>query len=310
MNVVSWCDGVSCGQQALKKAHVKYRTYVSFENNKNLHKVILKNHPNTVIMDDIKQCQYVKNIDLFMAGPPCQGFSFAGKNLEFNDPRSKLFLNTINFIKTNKPKYFLIENVVMRDECRILLDEMIGIKSIEINSNHFSAQNRARLYWTNIPFNKNIKSTGPVLKDIIQYDVDPKYFVVHNYLKKDHDCQYFVKHQKIAGELLLKSNDPICCRDQGRRLTPDGKRRDDKNGTIRRGYEFRSDGKTNTITTTTRDNSFMVNGIIRKPTPIEFERLQNLPDGYTSLLSESARYHAVGNGWTIGVIAYILKNII
>ena len=311
MNVVSWFDGISGGQQALKKADIKYNYYRAFENDNNCIKITMKNHPDTILSGEVSPYFFNNprldciGTTLFLAGPPCQGFSFAGKNLNFDDPRSLLFFQAVKFLKVYKPTYFLFENVVMKDNCRKILDELVGIKGIVLNSNLVSAQNRERIYWTNIPFNKTIKDKKIFLKDIIESNVSEDYNVTDNYLIKPHPKPYFRLHQNIA--MTLES--PLCCRDQGRRLTPCGTKRDDENGIICRGYEFRKDGKTNTITTTTRDNSFLVNNIIRKPTPLEFERLQTLPDNYTEGISKSARYHTVGNGWTIDVIAHILKGM-
>lgn len=173
MNVLSLFDGISCGQLALQKSGIKYDMYFASEINKYAIKVTQDNFPSTIQLGDV--CNVTKNIlpqiDLLMGGSPCQGFSFSGKQLNFEDPRSKLFFEFVRLYKELKPKYFLLENVKMKIEHQDIITEYLGVKPIKIDSGLVSAQSRKRLYWTNIPnvelpIDKNI-----MLKDIVgEYD--------------------------------------------------------------------------------------------------------------------------------------------
>lgn len=169
MNILSLFDGISCGQVALTRAGINYETYYSSEIDKYAIKVTQKNHPLTVQLGDIKKWHEwrIKKPDLIMGGSPCQGFSFAGKQLNFDDPRSRLFFEFVDIINFYKPKYFLLENVPMKKQYVDIISEKLNVEPIIINSSLVSAQNRKRLYWTNIegvcqPEDKNI-----MLKDII-----------------------------------------------------------------------------------------------------------------------------------------------
>jgi site-specific DNA-cytosine methylase len=129
-----------------------------------------KNFPETIQVGDVTQLKSedFTNIDLMFAGSPCQGFSFAGKQLAFDDPRSKLFFEFVRLLKEVRPKYFLLENVRMKKEYLDVISEQVGAQPTLINSSLLSAQSRQRYYWTNIPFDKNIEDKGIVLKDILE----------------------------------------------------------------------------------------------------------------------------------------------
>jgi DNA (cytosine-5)-methyltransferase 3A len=153
MNVLSVFDGLSCGQIALNRVGVKYDKYFASEVDKHAIKVTQHNYPNTIQLGDVTKVKGsdLPKIDLLFGGSPCQGFSFAGKQLNFEDPRSKLFFEFVRLKNELQPKYFLLENVVMKQEFQDVITEYLGVKPIKINSNLVSAQNRKRLYWTNIP---------------------------------------------------------------------------------------------------------------------------------------------------------------
>lgn len=191
MNVLSLFDGMSCGQLALNRIGIKYEKYFASEIDKYAITVTQSNFPNTIQLGDIRNIKAadLPQIDLLIGGSPCQGFSFAGKQLNFEDERSKLFFEYVRLLNELKPKYFLLENVKMKQEYEDVISKYLGIAPIEINSNLVSAQNRRRLYWTNIgakevglfgelvsiisqPKDKNI-----FLKDIIENEVDEKYFL-------------------------------------------------------------------------------------------------------------------------------------
>ena len=120
---------------------------------------------------------------ILIGGSPCQGFSFAGKQLNFDDPRSKLFFEYVRVLKEWKPDYFLLENVKMKKEFQDIISEQLGVEPIEINSALVSAQNRKRLYWTNIPNVEQPEDKGVLLKDILQENVDEKYYIKNRNIK-------------------------------------------------------------------------------------------------------------------------------
>lgn len=170
MNVLSLFDGMSCGRIALNQLGIKVDTYYACEIDKFAMQVSNKNYPDIIQLGDVTKVKGVdlKNIDLLIGGSPCQGFSFAGKQLAFDDPRSALFFEFIRLKEECKPKYFLLENVRMKREHEDIISEYTGFEPIMINSSKLSAQNRVRLYWTNIPNVTQPKDTGVVLKDILQ----------------------------------------------------------------------------------------------------------------------------------------------
>ena len=179
MNVLSLFDGISCGQIALERAGIKVDNYFASEIDKYAIKVTQKNYPNTIQLGDVCniKCNELPKIDLLIGGSPCQGFSFAGKQLNFNDPRSKLFFEFVRILKEVKPKYFLLENVKMKKEYQNVISEHLGVEPIEINSALVSAQDRKRLYWTNIPNINKPDDKGILLSDILETEVDDKYYI-------------------------------------------------------------------------------------------------------------------------------------
>jgi DNA (cytosine-5)-methyltransferase 3A len=172
MNVLSLFDGMSCGQIALNRLGIKYNNYYAAEIDKYAIEVTKKNYPNTIHLGDVTKVKAtdLEPIDLLMGGSPCQGFSFAGKQLNFDDPRSALFFEFVRLLKECKPKYFLLENVRMKKIYQDVITEHLGVEPIMINSSLLSAQNRLRLYWTNIPGVKQPEDKGLVLRDILEYN--------------------------------------------------------------------------------------------------------------------------------------------
>ena len=179
MKVLALFDGMSCGQIALERLGVSVDTYYASEIDKYAIQVAQKNFPNTIQVGDICNLdpKNYKDVDLILCGSPCQGFSFAGKQLAFDDPRSALFFEFIRLLKEIKPKYFLLENVRMKKEFIDVISEQVskcypeilfGIEPILINSSLLSAQSRQRLYWTNIPRVEQPKEKGVVLRDILE----------------------------------------------------------------------------------------------------------------------------------------------
>lgn len=169
MNVLSFFDGMSCGQIALQRTGIKVDNYFACEIDKYAIQVTQNNFPNTKQLGDVTKINGfdLLKIDLFIGGSPCQGFSFAGKQLNFEDPRSKLFFEYVRVLNEVKPKYFLFENVKMKKEWQDIISKELGVEPIEINSNLLSAQNRKRLYWTNIPNVTIPKDKGILLENVI-----------------------------------------------------------------------------------------------------------------------------------------------
>ena len=213
MNVLSLFDGMSCGQIALDRLGLPVTNYYASEVDKYAIKVAKKNFPNTIHLGDVRgvKAEDLEPIDLLIGGSPCQGFSFAGRQLNFDDPRSQLFWEYVRLLKELKPKYFLLENVKMKQESMDVITEALGVEPIEINSALVSAQNRKRLYWTNIPFEMP-KDKGIVLNDILEdgfVDRDKSHCLDANYFKGGNLKSYFEKNRR---QLVFTSTDNLTWR--------------------------------------------------------------------------------------------------
>ena len=183
MNVLSLFDGMSCGRIALDQLGIKVDNYYACEIDKYAMQVSHANYPDIIQLGDVcdVKSEDLPKIDLILAGSPCQGFSFAGKQLAFDDPRSALFFEFIRLLKECKPKYFLLENVRMKKEYLQVISEQVsgcypeipfGIEPTMICSSLVSAQSRKRYYWTNIPNITQPKQKGIVLRDILETRVN------------------------------------------------------------------------------------------------------------------------------------------
>jgi len=311
---------MSCGQIALNNLGIKVDNYYASEVDKYAMQIAKKNFPNITHIGDVTKVigSELPKIDLLIGGSPCQGFSFAGKQLNFDDPRSALFFEFVRLLKECKPKYFMLENVRMKQEFQDVISEHLGVKPIMINSALVSAQNRVRLYWTNIPNVVQPNDKGIVLNDIIEnIVVDTVKDTARNRkhykeLNQKSLCMLATMY-KGAGNTGMTLVPQILCGAWRGRYLIDGKRQDHKGsvvGKTEQRLEIRDDGKTNTITTVQKDNVATKGGVYyRKLTPLECERLQTVPDGYTDGVSNSQRYKMLGNGWTVDVIAHIFKNM-
>jgi DNA-cytosine methyltransferase len=339
MNILSLFDGMSCGQIALNRAGISYEKYYASEIDKHAIKVTQHNYPDTIQIGDVTKVKGtdLPKIDLLIGGSPCQGFSFAGKQLNFDDPRSKLFFEFVRLLKECKPKYFLLENVKMKKEYQDVITEHLGVEPIEINSNLLSAQNRKRLYWTNIPGVTIPSDKGILLKDIVHenesidtalsgnyaewFEILSEYIVPFDktlqildkevqrgkvgYFRKDSQANrvYYIHDKAItltgeAGGGAAKMGQYLFgC------ITPD---RVEKR---QNGQRFNDGKKFYTLTAQDR-HGILIEGYIRKLTPIECERLQTVPDNYSAIASNSQRYKMLGNGWTVDVIAHIFKGLL
>lgn len=309
-------------------------------------------------------------IDLLFGGSPCQGFSFAGKQLNFFDPRSKLFFDYVKALEILKPKYFLLENVKMKKEYEDIITQHLGVKPIEINSALVSAQNRKRLYWTNIPGVTQPEDKGIMLKDIIHecefYSVTNQGKSIKKPIDKAHTLLmardykgfgnqemtgvfewlneyivpfdqtlkildkevekgkvgYFRKDSQANRVYYVHGKAVTLCGEAGGGAAKMGQYlfgciTPDRVNKRQNGQRFNDGNKFYTLTAQDR-HGVLVEGYIRRLTPIECERLQTLPDNYTAIgvidgkeipISNTQRYKMLGNGWTVDVIAHILSFI-
>lgn len=282
MRVLSLFDGMSCGQLALNRAGIKVNKYYASEIDKHAIKITQTNFPNTIQLGDVTRWREWdidwSSIDLLIGGSPCQGFSFAGKELNFEDTRSKLFfvyVNILNHIKQHNPNVkFLLENVIMKPRFQNVISEYLGVEPIHINSNVIAVANRNRLYWTN--FEVSPPKPNGITFDDIRQDVDE--WLSPTYIEK-------VKNWKAQ-------QDPI------------------KNATL-------INAKQKLPILTARGHNQSHSGMIlvtdgtryRYLTNNEAERAMTVPDNYTSCVSDKESAKCLGNGWTVDVIAHILKHL-
>lgn len=313
MIVISLFDGISCGLTALKRAGIKVKEYHAFEIDKYAIQIAKKNHPEIIHHGSVVGFNFeqFKNADLLIGGSPCQGFSFAGKQLAFDDERSKLFFEFIRAKKEIQPKNFLLENVVMKKKYEIAISRLINCYPVEINSALVSAQNRNRLYWCNWkvrqPRDKEI-----YLKDIIEngvVDRNKSYCIDANYYKGGSIKNYFEKSRRQI--VMAQSEKRLMVHivaQRGRNIV-DGKRKDFRGAPTDQWLEPKYDGKNNCLTSVHKDNYLADGATIRKLTPIECERLQTMSDNYTEGVSNTQRYKALGNGWTVDVIVHLLNEL-
>lgn len=335
INVLSLFDGISCGQIALERAGIKVENYFASEIDLSSIKVTQSNYPNTKQIGDVLNVasSSLPKIDLLIGGSPCQGFSFAGKQLNFDDPRSKLFFEFVRLKNECNPTYFLLENVKMKKEYQDVISSYLGVEPIMINSSLVSAQNRERYYWTNIPVSGLPDDKGLLLKDITEdglrglglaqrgrYDKNKK--VVQRYelngTEKSNamttvskDTLIFIpvdKHHSNLGLICLgglTKNTHKLWLNNGKLL-----QRNFSQGN--RVYSERE--KSATLNANNGDlggktGLYEIEGIIRKLTRLECERLQTVPDGYTNSISDTQAIKALGNGWTVDVISFIFSFI-
>ena len=295
MNVLSLFDGMSCGQIALNKIGVTPNRYYASEVDKYAIGVTRENYPNTIQLGDINNLEEwaLPKIDLLIGGSPCQDLSrIKSKDGEgLNGEKSKLFFKFVDCVVKFKPTYFLLENVLMNKESEDIITELLGVEPIEINSGDFSAQDRKRLYWTNIPFSQEWTRSEAVLGDIMQGEDD-----IHSKYYYNEDLEVVNGTGKRVYGTMAKF------------FVGNGKRR--MTDTTSRVYNPLF--KCATLTAVSgghQEKKVFVNGKIRKITPLECERLQTVPENYTATASDSQRYKMLGNGWTVDVIAHIFKNI-
>ena len=313
MNVLSLFDGISTGRLALEMASIKVNEYFASEIEEAPMNISAANWPGEITyLGDVLSVKAKKlpRIDLLIGGSPCQGFSRAGKHLNFDDHRSALFFEFARVLEElrgrNQEVLFLLENVVMKKEWEAVITETLGVKPLYINSRLVSAQNRPRVYWTNIPGSAVPENRGIRLLDVIDRDVDTSDFLERDGLLFDPDIpraaadlisvvegEVRVKQATKAGYIVAEEGDGINL------AFPTSK--------TRRGRVVK--GKSNTLGCNC-EGCVYHDGVIRKFTMTELERLQTFPDGYTEhKATEAERTKAIGNGWTAEVIAGIFQNL-
>ena len=277
MNVLSLFDGMACSQLALERAGIKVDKYFASEIDKHAIQITQKNYPNTIQLGDVTQWHKWdidwSSIDIVAGGSPCQSFSVAGNGDGFNG-KSGLFFEFADIVQNvilhNPKALFLLENVVMKKEWQDIISKIMGVQPIMIDSALVSAQRRKRLYWTNIPNIEQPKDKGILLRNILE-DLP---------FREIPKCMYsnYGNRARIKGVNYVKND------------------------------------KSNTLTTnSSHTNQYLLNEdktLCRLLTPTEFEVLQTLPINYTNHVCNTQRYKAIGNGWTVDVIAHIFKYII
>jgi DNA-cytosine methyltransferase len=340
LRVLSLFDGMSCGQIALERQGIKVAEYYASEIDKNAIKVAKHNYSNTIHIGDVTKvfAKDLPKIDLLIGGSPCQGFSFAGKQLAFDDPRSVLFFEFVrlwNEIKEINPNAkFLLENVRMKKEHEKVISDYLGLEPMFICSSLFTAQQRKRLYWSNINTIETMfgtkthfdlpKDKGLKLIDILENKQDGQnaveiskqkrngnHILESSFNDKSNSLTTF-EHNSMVG-IFPVSEDFYLNDDNIKKAKNYKGARTFKTGNSRGDMPFpnKLNWKSLCLTTTngsSRTVNFVDDGFgVRRLTPLEWERLQTVPENYTNCVAKSHRYKMLGNGWTVDVIAHILS---
>ena len=301
-NVLSLFDGISCGQLALQRAKVPYEKYYASEIEEASIKVTQTNFPNTIQLGDVTKITDFPEVDLLIAGSPCQGFSKSGSKLNFDDPRSVLFFEFLRVLKLTQPKYFLLENVVMDQWATNVISYFLRTNPYELNSSLVSAQNRPRYYWTNLP-SPSITEKGLCLDDIVGSSSknllsDSSLDFISCPPSNTDTGLIFVGGFKTRNQTMWIENGKLLSRN------------------FRQGYRvYSSKGKSSTLTANGGglggcSGLYHFGEMIRPLTRVECERLQTVPDNYTACISDSQAKKALGNGFTVDMIAEIFKGLL
>lgn len=285
MKVLSLFDGISCGMVALERAGIPVERYVAYEIEPNAIKISQKNYPQIEHCGDVTKADFTQyqGFDLLIGGSPCQSLSIIQAHKRQNlDGKSKLFFEYVRALEEMKPRYFFFENVAsMNEESKQVISELLGCQPVLINSNSFVAQDRPRYYWTNIPLTADkLPEKDTCLRDIMQTDVPEKYF--YSYPLEGLDIS-----KKVCAHMAHNNLE------MHRRV-------------------YNPDYKVGCLTAVCGGNQqrkVLDGGRARKLTPVEYKRLQGLPDGYTAGVCDGQRYKAIGNGWTADVIAYVFAGL-
>ena len=338
MNVLSLFDGMSCGRIALERAGFKVDKYYSSEIDKHAIKVTMANYPDTIQLGDVRNVKgdELGWIDLVAGGSPCQGFSFAGDMLAFDDPRSVLFFEFMRILnearKVNPDVLFLLENVRMKKEHEQVITNVLGVRPIRLNSSLVSAQERKRLYWTNIPVNTIPKNRAITMRSILESNVDEKYHIREDLLNKisrhiDNDIAIvnidgeFKSNQNKVGCLTAGGNSGGNHSDMdllvykkptyGKPIQMSKSLESGGQQPFQQNRVYSSESRSPALLSQLSGGSHIIidNYRVRRLTPIECERLQTMPDNYTNHVSDTQRYKMLGNGWTVDIVAHIFSHI-
>lgn len=286
LNVLSLFDGISCGMIALKRAGIKLNKYVAYEIEDSAIRISKNNYPEIEHCGDVFDADFTnyKDYDLLIGGSPCTFWSVARKDRETTSEGFgfQLFSQYVRALHESKCKYFLYENnFSIHKDIKTEITKALGVEPIMINSALVSGQNRKRLYWTNIPNIKLPNDRNVLLKDIIEsgtVDRDKSLCVTRRYAGFSGSQSYLCRRYfgKSMGQAVFEGDIEK----------------------IKMRWEI--------------DPYFISNEQnIRQMTIKECERLQTLPDNYTDVpgITKQQRYEAIGNGWTVDVIAHILSNL-
>ena len=360
MNILSLFDGISAAQVALNRADIKIDNYFASEVDKYAIKITQENFPKTIQLGDVREVQArnLPQIDLLIGGSPCQDLSIAGYRKGLQGDRSSLFFEYVRLLNDLKPKYFLLENVAsMTKKDKDAITDILKVDPVLINSSLVSAQNRKRLYWSNIEITQP-KDKKIILSDVLEYGFSDRlksHVLTATYGNGGTLRDYFDKHQRqlvflgyegknrtgsriysTTGKAttLLQAKTGLYLMDSiasmRTRNVVNGKRKDSDRSNRQQWLEFRQDKKTNCLSTVSKDNLVVPLALkerilagdfyYRKLTPLECERLQTFPDKYTKVenvkpnkknpyISNTQRYKALGNSFTVDVIKHILEGI-
>jgi len=334
MRVVSLFDGISCARVAFERAKIPVEDYSASEICPYAIKIAQTNYPTTKQLGGVKDVSGL-TMDFLIGGSPCQDLSIAKKGREgLGGDRSGLFWEFVRIKEESKPRWFLLENVAsMSAAVKDTITKALGVQPYLINASLVSAQSRKRLFWTNIPGITQPRDLNIFIKDILEKEVDSKYTVsaeiefhepkkpkdlrlvgtIANQAPSQGNRVYSTEGKTPTlsahgGGRGFKTGLYAIGRNVGRRVDETGTRKDaDKDIPISRRIESRADGKSGTLTSIQKDNLVITPSFVRRLTPVECERLQGLPDNYTSGVSDSQRYKCLGNAFNVDVIAHILS---
>lgn len=290
MRVLSLFDGISCGRVALERAGIPVEAYYASEIDQHAIRVSQDNWSDIIHIGDVTKVkgEDLGEIDLILAGSPCQGFSKHGAMRGFDDPRSRLFWHFVRLVEECKPTWWFLENVRMKQEWAGVISGAVGYEPIVLNSTLVSAQRRVRCYWTNIPYSGPPADQHIVLRDILE-----------------------VPHPGLCGRsprvCVVGKSKADGYNGQGNRVYHPG----GKVGTLTTGApKVQTGGSAAGAGVPHIDKPVIHREDWRMLTPVECERLQTLPDNYTAAVSKTQRYKAVGNGWTVEMVAHLLRGMV
>lgn len=306
-NVLSLFDGISCGQVALERAGITYDNYYASEIDNYAIQITQKNYLDTIQLGDVRKWEEWNidwaSIDLLIGGSPCQGFSFCGKQLNFEDERSKLFFQYVDILnhirKYNKNIRFLLENVSMKKEYQKVISDSLGVNPMTIDSRIITPMRRKRLYWFNWEVG-GFTQTNKKLIDILDSTVDNKYYLKQpqfdklTYFEND---ELYIKNQPNK-KMKVYIGDGVSLSRTWQQYMPIIRQ---ESHCIRAA----NPDDIGVVVNTTYGLMF------RKFTRSEMEKMQTLPIGYTlhDNITERKSKGAIGNGWTVDVIVHFFSFI-